>query len=108
MPAYAVGHISNIDMGSDIAAYLERIDMTLAPYGGKFIVHGGPLEVLEGELAGDIVIIAFPDLARARQWYTSPEYQAILPLRMRNARSTVFLVQGVQEDHRATDVLVAK
>ena len=32
-----------------IIEYLERIDVTLAPFGGRFRVHGARPEVLEGE-----------------------------------------------------------
>jgi len=74
MPAYAVAHLRNVIPGPDIVAYLERIDATLAPFGGRFLVHGGPVELLEGRRLGDLIIIAFPDRAQARQWYMSPAY----------------------------------
>ena len=34
-------------------------------------------------------------MERARRWYDSPEYQAILPLRTDNAISDVIFVEGV-------------
>ena len=106
MSAYAVGQIKDVNMGSDIVAYLEQIDATLAPFGGQFIIHGGAIEALEGSFEGDIVVIAFPDLERTRRWYGSPGYQAILPLRTANACSTAFIVEGVDAAHKATDILV--
>jgi uncharacterized protein (DUF1330 family) len=105
MSAYAIGHLEQVDMGADIVQYLQTIDATLAPFGGRFLVHGDPLEVLEGNLEGDIIVIEFPDIAHARQWYASPGYRAILPLRTANSKGTVFLVSGVSEAHIATDVL---
>lgn len=105
MNAYAIGQINAIKMGPDIVEYLEQIDATLAPFGGRFLIHGGALELLEGSFDGDLVLIAFPDMPRARQWYASPGYRAILPLRLRNASSNVFLAPGVDADHKATDVL---
>jgi uncharacterized protein (DUF1330 family) len=36
-----------------IVEYLERIDATLAPSGGRFIVHGGDFESLEGSWPGN-------------------------------------------------------
>jgi uncharacterized protein (DUF1330 family) len=86
--------------------YLERIDATLAPHGGRFIVHGGPADVREGTSPGDVIVIEFPDRAHAAQWYESPAYQAILPLRTNNSVGTALLIDGVDDDHRATDVLV--
>jgi uncharacterized protein (DUF1330 family) len=105
MPAYAVGHLHDVNVGPDIAEYLRRIDATLEPFGGRFLLHGEPVEVLEGSWSGDLVVIEFPDRENARAWYASPAYQQILPLRTRNARSVVFLTEGVSADHRATDLL---
>ncbi|MGB6054017.1 MAG: DUF1330 domain-containing protein [Burkholderiaceae bacterium] len=106
--AYAIGHLEEVRMGSDIVRYLQEIDATLAPFRGRFLVHGDPLEMKEGALAGAIIVIEFPDLDSARAWYASPAYREILPLRTANARGTVFLVNGVPADHRATDVLAAR
>ncbi len=105
MTAYAIAHLQDLRFGPDIVAYLQAIDATLAPHGGRFLVHGSPAEALEGPFAGNIVIIAFPDRAQAGAWYASPAYQAILPLRTRNARGWVVLVDGAGEGHRATDLL---
>jgi uncharacterized protein (DUF1330 family) len=105
MAAYAVGILEHVDMGPAIVEYLERIDATLAPFDGHFVIHGGPRDLLEGPDPGDLIVIEFPDRATARAWYASPAYRAILPLRTGHATSTVFLVDGVDRDHLATDVL---
>ena len=105
MPAYAIAQLQDVNFGPDIATYLRAIDATLAPHGGKFLIHGAQAEVLEGPWAGDVVVIAFPDQTQARAWYASPAYQAILPLRTRNARCWAILADGVGLGHRATDLL---
>ena len=105
MNAYAIAHLRNVRVGPDIVRYLERIDATLEPFGGRFIVHGGPVDVREGESPGTVIVIEFPDRERATAWYDSPAYQEILPLRTRNADGVAILVDGVDADHRATDVL---
>ena len=92
-------------MGPDIVEYLERIDATLEPFGGRFLIHGGPADVREGDWPGDLIVIEFPDRERAAGWYESPAYQEILPLRTRNADGTAIIVDGVGADHRATDIL---
>jgi uncharacterized protein (DUF1330 family) len=107
MSAYAVAHMRHVTMGPPIVEYLEKIDATLAPFGGRFIVHGGEIEVLEGSWPGHIIVIEFPDHDRLRAWYKSDAYQQILPLRTSNSQSDVIVVDGVDHDHRATDVLVA-
>jgi uncharacterized protein (DUF1330 family) len=105
MSSYAVGILQEVKMGPPIVQYLERIDATLAPFDGHFIVHGGPPEVLEGTSPGTLIVIEFPDRQAAEQWYNSPAYQDIVALRTENSVSTVFLVDGVDRDHLATDVL---
>jgi uncharacterized protein (DUF1330 family) len=107
MTTYAVALLRDVRMGPAIVEYLERIDATLAPFAGHFIVHGGRPLVLEGNDPGTLVVIEFPDREHAEEWYASAAYQAILPLRTGNARSTTFLIDGVGRDHRAVDVLVA-
>jgi uncharacterized protein (DUF1330 family) len=105
-PAYGVALLRDVRMGPAILEYLERIDATLAPYGGRFIVHGARPGMLEGTAdPGTMVVIEFPDRRHAEDWYASPAYQQILPLRTENSVSTVFIVDGVHAGHHATDVL---
>jgi uncharacterized protein (DUF1330 family) len=105
MSTYAIAHLHEVTMGPAIVEYLERIDATLAPFGGRFVVHGGKAERLEGQWRGDVIVIDFPDRAHAQNWYRSPAYQAILPLRINNSVGDVILVDTVPADHLATDVL---
>src|SRR5262245_8772475 len=105
MAAYGVGIVTGTRFGDEVTQYLERIDETLRPYGGKFLVHGGPYHRLEGDWSSDLIVIEFADMASALSWYNSPPYQAIKPLRTNNTTSTIFIVDGVPADHRATDIL---
>jgi len=105
--AYAIAYLRDLDFGDAIIEYLQKIDATLAPYDGRFIVHGGNLEVAEGDWGGDIVIIEFPSKKAAREWYESPAYQAILPLRAEHSLSLTGLLEGVPAGYQATDGLAA-
>ncbi|RVU39172.1 DUF1330 domain-containing protein [Hwanghaeella grinnelliae] len=107
MTCYAIGHLRDVEMGEEIIAYLDRIDATLTPYQGEFIIHGGEKHHLEGLFQGDMIVIAFPDRDQAQAWYESPEYRQILPLRRRHSSGDVFLIDGVGSDHKATDILTA-
>lgn len=94
-----------VTMGPPIVEYLERIDATVVSFGGHFIVHGGDFELLEGSWPGNLIVIEFPDRAQASAWYNSPAYQAIVTLRTDNSDSDVIMIDGVDRDHEATDVL---
>ena len=100
-PAYAVAYLTDIRFGEEIADYLRRINATLAPYGGRFLVHGARPHALEGEWPGDVVVLQFPDRQAALDWYASPAYQDILPLRTRNTRSIAAVVDGVEPGYTA-------
>ena len=108
MPAYAVAHMRQVTMGPPIVEYLDRIDATLAPFGGRFVVHGGQVEVLEGTWPGHLIVIEFPSPAHVHDWYRSAAYQRILALRTGSSHSDIVVVDGVDSDHRATDVLHAR
>ena len=106
MTAYAIAYLRNVRMGDEIVEYLERIDATLAPYDGHFIVHGAPPERIEGEWEGTPIVIEFPDYDHLQGWYDSAAYREILPLRTHNSDGVVIFVEGVDRTHKATDVLV--
>lgn len=105
MPAYAVAILSETQLNDEIRTYLEQIDATLQPFSGQYVIHGGPYHALEGEPKADLIVVEFPDLEHASRWYESPAYKAIRPLRTANCVGTLFLVEGVPADHRATDIL---
>jgi uncharacterized protein (DUF1330 family) len=107
MSAYAVAHMRQVTMGPPVVEYLERIDATLAPFGARFVVHGGKADVMEGTWPGHLIVIEFPDRAQAHAWYHSAAYQQIVALRTDNSDSDLIIVEGVDSDHRATDVLHA-
>ena len=41
MPAYAIGCLTDVRLGPGVVAYLKGIDATLAPFSGRFLIHGG-------------------------------------------------------------------
>ena len=95
MSAYAIAHLRTPTTNADVIEYIERIQSTMDPFGGRFLVHGPEVDVLEGPWPGTIVILEFPDTDKARAWYESPAYQEILPLRTRHIEGETIIVKGV-------------
>ena len=63
--------------------------------GGRFLVRGGELAVLEGDWhPSRLVVLEFEDLAAARDWYESEIYQEAKKLRDGAARLRMVAVQG--------------
>ena len=76
--------------------YRKQVMPTISAHGGKFIVRGGKLTVLEGEWPMPrFVILEFPSRQAAETWYRSPEYQKILPLRLKSGTGNLVIVDGV-------------
>ncbi|WP_369042984.1 DUF1330 domain-containing protein [Streptomyces sp. Midd1] len=99
MTAYAIAHLREADPHPEIAAYIERIGATFAPYGGGFLVHGAQHKVVEGGWPGHVVVIGFPGMAEALAWWESPAYREIAPLRSRHIEGDIILVPGVPEGY---------
>ena len=68
---------------------------SVARHGGHFVVRGGEMEVLEGEWdTRRIVVIEFPDMAAAREWYESEDYAPLKALRQSASDTNIILVDG--------------
>lgn len=102
MKGYAIGILSAVNINQEILHYLREIDSTLEPHEGKFLVHGGVAEYREGLEIGNPIVIEFPTIGHARDWYESDEYARILPLRSRNAQGSILLIEGVPESYLAS------
>ena len=96
MAAYVIVDVEVTDPEA-YKEYTSQVPATVEKYGGRFAVRGGRHETIEGSWQpARIVVLEFPDYARAKAWYDSPEYQAIVPLREQHARTNFLtLVEGV-------------
>ena len=95
VPAYIIAQITVHDPET-YDRYRAQTPAAIERYGGRFVVRGGDPEVLEGEnRPGRVVVLEFPDRAQAKRFYDSPEYRAILPLRLVASEGGLLLVDGV-------------
>ena len=94
MTAYLIANITVTDP-ERYPSYRAQVPGVVAQYGGRFLVRAGAVHPLEGEFGFDrFVVIEFPSLEAARQFYDSPEYAPLLKLRMETTRSQVAFVEG--------------
>ncbi len=98
MAAYVISEVEIVDP-ERFQRYRSLAPATIAKYGGRYIVRGGPVETVEG---GDddwhqkqIVIVEFPTLAKAHEWYASPEYAEALEVRRGALNRRLIFVEGV-------------
>lgn len=95
MAAYVIVNDEILDEGT-FSDFRERIGATVEAHGGRYLVRGGSLEVIEGSWSADrLVVVEFDDVGAARAWLNSPEYTELKAIRERSANANVILVEGV-------------
>ena len=94
MAGYVIANVVWKDSES-LAVYKRLMPSSVKKYGGKFLVRGGATEVLEGEWSPALVVIEFPTVELARQWYNSEEYRPALEIRQRAADNELLIVEGL-------------
>ena len=79
--AYVIGHIT-VKNQEKWNEYRNKVPVTLEDWGAELIFRGRLCSVLSGNHGhADTVVIRFPNLEALNSWYSSPEYQSLLPLR---------------------------
>jgi len=95
MPAYVIVE-TDISDPEQYEQYKAASPAAVAAGGGRFVVRGGDLTVLEGDWTPSrLVVLEFPDLAAAERWYASVGYQEAKKLRLGAARLNMVAVEGV-------------
>jgi uncharacterized protein (DUF1330 family) len=76
--------------------YKKHTPGSIAPFGGRFIVRGGETHTLEGDWKPTrIVVLEFPTVEKAKEWWDSDAYRHARDIRHRAARTKMIVVQGV-------------
>jgi uncharacterized protein (DUF1330 family) len=95
MTAYVIVE-TNITDPERYKQYMAASPAAIAAGGGRFLVRGGELAVLEGDWQPTrLVVLEFEDLAAAKRWYESEVYQEARKLREGAAHLRMVAVQGV-------------
>jgi uncharacterized protein (DUF1330 family) len=96
MAAYVISDLEPLDPVL-IAEYRALAQVTIAQYGGRYLVRGGAVEPVEGGWTPqNIVVVEFPSMAQAREWYRSPEYAKALVVRRHALNRRLIFVDGVK------------
>jgi uncharacterized protein (DUF1330 family) len=95
MAAYV---ILNIDVTNPerFAEYVKVAAATVASYNGKYLARGGRAEKLEGSWEPKrFVVLEFPTLQCAKDWWASEEYLRPKALRQSASATDLIVVEGV-------------
>ncbi len=95
MAAYV---IANIDVKDPVRYqdYIKMSPVSIAKFGGRFVARGGKTEVLEGNwMPKRLVLLEFPSVERAREWWASDEYAPAKALRQATSYGELVIVEGL-------------
>jgi uncharacterized protein (DUF1330 family) len=98
MTAYVISDVVGLDPDL-VARYRSLARATIEQYGGEYLTHvGNEIDAVEGDWSpANIVLIRFPSMGRAREWYRSPEYAEALAVRRTALRRSLIFVAGADE-----------
>jgi uncharacterized protein (DUF1330 family) len=96
MSTYVISEVEVLDPAL-VDTYRSLAQATIEQYGGRYLVRGGPVELIEGERnnARQYIIVEFPTMERAREWYQSPEYAEALKVRAKALTRTLVFLEGI-------------
>jgi uncharacterized protein (DUF1330 family) len=97
MPAYLIANVDIIDT-EKFAEYMKATPSIIKQFGGRFLVRGGDFEICEGNWNPKrLVVVKFESMQKAKQFYNSPQYQAIIGLRQGSAYTEWVFVEGIKD-----------
>ena len=96
MPAaYFIANVEVTDP-KEWETYRTEVTATVAAYDGDFLARGGSLVSLDGEQPLPLlVLVRFPSMQRAKEWFHSEEYRPLSALRQSASKGTLFVVEGL-------------
>jgi uncharacterized protein (DUF1330 family) len=95
MTAYVISEVEPRDAAA-METYRTLAAQSIVHYGGRYLVRGGAAELVEGGPSlKTLVIVEFPSMARAHEWYASVEYAKALKVRRAALERRLIFVEGV-------------
>ncbi len=95
MAAWVIGATLKVNDAAGYTAYQGVAGATVAQYGGKRVAGGTKIEIADGTWSpAGMVVLEFESLAKAKEWYNSPEYQAVVGQRLSTSDSGIIFVDG--------------
>jgi uncharacterized protein (DUF1330 family) len=95
MAAYVIVDIRVTDPAK-FEEYKKLVPASVAAFGGKYLARGGRVEILEGDWDPErLVILEFPTLERAGEWWASEKYRQAKEMRQLSAKTRMIVVESI-------------
>ena len=80
--------------------YFPATANLIKEHGGIYLASGVKPDVREGkEEPSAYVLLEFPDLISAQNWYEDPRYRPLVDLRNSGGRSDIFIFPGAPQEN---------
>ncbi len=96
MPVYLIIDLTIIDEDA-YEDYMARLPLVMEQYGGRYLVRSSRVSPLAGDWQPErIVVVEFDDSEQVQEFYASPEFQELAPLREQSISARIILVEGFE------------
>ncbi len=94
-PAYLVANVQEVHDQASLDEYRKEAPKTEALFGGQRVAGGMPQAIDGSELPkGQVVILRFPSMKALHDWWSSPAYAAVRPLREKATVGRLYVLPG--------------
>ena len=96
MAAFVISEVEILEE-SFAERYRELAAASIEAHGGRYVIRGATPDAVEGHWspARRLVVVEFPDMDVARQWYSSESYADALAYRDRALTRRLLFVEGL-------------
>jgi uncharacterized protein (DUF1330 family) len=89
-PAFTVAEVEVIDP----ATYQKYIAVGVPPSDGRFVARGGRTYVINGEPPKRVAIVQWESFDKAKAFYESAAYKAVVPIRDQSSVFRAYVIEG--------------
>jgi uncharacterized protein (DUF1330 family) len=92
-PAYLIAEYEVIDAAS-MKKFGEASNPIVKAHGGQFVARRSMITPVIGDAPKSVTVIMFGSVEKAKDYFQSAEYKAILPLRDADAKFRSYIVES--------------
>ncbi len=96
MSVYMIIEAKEVMNKQKYGEYIQKVPPIIEKFGGKYLARGGYVTVVSGDWnPARLIVVEFASMEKFNEWWRSPEYQAVAPLREKGAKTNAVIVEGI-------------
>jgi uncharacterized protein (DUF1330 family) len=94
MPVYLIIEIT-VNDPEVYGEFVAQVPTVVEKYGGRYLARSAEISTMVGDWRPEwIVLIEFESIEQVQEFFASPEYQALVPIREQSATTRAIIVEG--------------